>query len=244
MLLLHPWRLIAIISLILMFLVAGLFGFIYLRLPDVSVLKSHNPPTTAIIEQRKNEARLAQRSYRVYQRWVAFARIPKLLKDAVRISEDAGFYWHNGVDYGELKAAIIKDLKARRFARGASTITQQVAKNLYLSTEKSLWRKLKEYFIARRLENKLTKDRIFHIYLNIVEFGPGIFGVQAASQYYFRKDVSQLKLEEMVRLAAVLPRPLKVKPTGHSPWLKWKVDWILTKLKQYRYIDQIPRLSF
>ena len=98
--------------------------------------------------------------------------------------------------------------------------------------------KIKEYFIARRLEAHLKKNRIFNLYLNVIEFGPGLFGIQAASQYYFNKDVSRLNLEEIVRLTAVIPRPLKENPTRNSRWLIWKAGWILDTLRRYSYIHQ------
>ncbi|HES59481.1 MAG TPA: penicillin-binding protein, partial [Caldithrix sp.] len=115
---------------------------------------------------------------------------------------------------------------------------QQLAKNLYLSTEKSFLRKIKEYFIAKRLEKELSKYRIFHLYLNVIEFGRGVFGVEAASRFYFGKSVGNLTLEEMVRLTAIIPRPLITNPKGNSRWLKWKCKWILRKLALYNYIDQ------
>ena len=211
--------------------------YIYIGLPDVRELQSRNPPTTALIEYRILQAQRSNESLEIRQEWVDFDVIPQLLKDTVRISEDAAFYQHGGVDFTELKEAIKKNWQKGKYARGASTITQQLAKNLYLSTHKSILRKIKEYFIARRLETRLSKDRIFHLYLNIIELGPGIFGVQAASNYYFNKDVNELDLEEIVRLTAVIPRPLKVDPVGESTWLKWKARWILDALKRYRYIS-------
>ena len=122
--------------------------------------------------------------------------------------------------------------------RGGSTITQQLAKNLYLSTDKSYVRKLKEYFIAKRLEDTISKNRIFHLYLNVIEFGPGIFGVQAASQHFFHKDVTDLNLEECVRLTAVIPRPLSMSPKSESRWIKWKATWILDTMLKYEYITK------
>lgn len=172
------------------------------------------------------------------QEWVSFASIPKLLKDTVRIAEDAGFYWHEGIDYEELREAVKRNIREKRFARGASTITQQLAKNLYLSTKKSPFRKLKEYVITRRLEKALTKDRIFELYLNCIELGPGIFGVQAASRYYFKASVDQLTLEEIVRLTAVIPRPLTTNAAGSGGWLCWRCRWLLHKLLLYEYITK------
>ena len=210
--------------------------YIYVGLPDVRDLKTQNPSTTALIEYRTRQAQQSNKNLDIRQRWVDFDTIPQLLKDTIRITEDAAFYQHSGVDFIELKEAIKKNWEQGKYARGGSTITQQLAKNLYLSSRKSILRKMKEYFIARRLEAHLSKDRIFHLYLNIIEMGPGIFGVQAASNYYFKKNVNELDLEEIVRLTAIIPRPLKTDPRGESGWLKWKATWILDTLKRYQYI--------
>ena len=210
--------------------------YIYIGLPDVQDLQTQNPATTALIEYRTGQAKGSNKLFDVRQHWVDFDNIPQMLKDSVRISEDAAFYQHGGVDLTELKESIKKNWEKGKYARGGSTITQQLAKNLYLSTHKSMLRKIKEYFIARRLEAHLSKDRIFHLYLNVIEMGPGIFGVQAASNYYFNKDVNELDLEEIVRLTAIIPRPLKTDPRAESAWLKWKAAWILDALKRYQYI--------
>jgi monofunctional biosynthetic peptidoglycan transglycosylase len=216
----------------------GYCGYIYLSLPDVTVLRTQNPRTTALMLQRYRQAQKEGKNLIIRQQWVSFERIPKLLKDTIRVSEDAGFYQHQGLDFTELKAAIKKDWQKGRYVRGASTITQQLAKNLYLSTDKTIIRKIKELLIARRLEENLNKNRIFQLYLNVIEFGPGVFGVQAASQYFFHKEVSRLNLEEIVRLTAVIPKPLQVNAAGSGHWLRWKSRWILNTLRRYEYIDQ------
>lgn len=212
---------------------------IYLSLPDVSDLETNNPRTTALMLQRFREAKNSQTDLVLRQQWVSFDEIPKLFKDTIRVTEDAGFYQHQGVDLTELKAALKKNWQKGKYVRGASTITQQLAKNLYLSTDKSVIRKIKEFLITRRLENQLSKKRIFGLYLNVIEFGPGIFGVQAAAQNFFNKDVSQLDLEEMVRLTAVIPKPLNETPHRNSSWIQWKAGWILDTLRRYKYIDQL-----
>ena len=217
----------------------GIAGFyFYLGLPDVSGLEANNPRTTALMLQRYREAKKSDKDFRIRQQWIELEAIPKLLRETVRITEDASFFQHRGIDFAELKEAIKKNWKKGEYARGASTITQQLAKNLYLSTDKSVLRKIKELLITRRLESRLSKDRIFTLYLNVIEWGPGIFGVEAASQYYFHKPVGKLNLAEMVRLVAVIPQPLKINPTENSDWLRWKSRWILDALRRYAYIDQ------
>ncbi len=229
------FKLIGIV--ILLVLVIGGFYF-YLGLPDVSDLKIKNPRSTALMVQRYREAKKTDATFRIRQKWIEFESIPKLLRETVRVTEDASFYQHKGIDFTELKEAIKKNWQKGEYARGASTITQQLAKNLYLSTDKSIIRKIKEVLITLRLEKDLSKDRIFEIYLNVIEWGPGIFGVQMASEYYFHKAVGQLTLEEIVRLVAVISRPLKINPTENSDWLKWKARWILDALRRYAYIDE------
>ena len=135
----------------------GFCAYLYLGLPDVTDLQTQNPRTTALMLQRYRQARNEGKKMVVRQQWVAFERIPKLLKDAVRISEDAGFYQHQGLDFTELKIALKQNWQKGGYVRGASTITQQLAKNLYLSTEKTIVRKIKELFITMRLEKQLQK---------------------------------------------------------------------------------------
>lgn len=227
------WAVLLVTAFIVAFVV-----HLFLALPDVSGLKTHNPKKTVLMDLRIKQAEKAGQEYGIRQSWVPFAHIPQILKDTVRIAEDAGFYWHSGIDFDELKESIKKNLQEKRFARGGSTITQQLAKNLYLSPKKSLGRKIEEYLIAKKLEKALSKDRIFELYLNVIELGPGVFGVQAASRYYFGLSVDELTLEEIVRLVAVLPRPLGSDPREDSPWLKWRCRWLLHKLRLYEYISQ------
>jgi len=195
---------------------AGGALLIYMSLPDVGDLMMNNPRTTALMVQRFREAKNSRKDLVIRQQWVSFDEIPKLFKDMIRVTEDSAFYQHRGVDLAELKAAFKKNWQKGKYVRGASTITQQLAKNLYLSTDKSVIRKIKEYLIARRLESRLGKKRIFELYLNVIEFGPGIFGVQAAASNFFNQDVRWLNLEEMVRLTAVIPKRSWIPCSGIS----------------------------
>lgn len=218
--------------------ILGYTGYFFLTLPDVSFLKNKNPGTTAMIQQRINEAKARNKKLVVRRHWVPFKQIPDFLKQAVRLSEDAAFYSHEGIDYFELKEAIKKNLKEGKKARGGSTITQQLAKNLFLSTEKSYFRKIKEFFIAKRLERHLSKNRIFSLYLNVIEFGRGIFGVGAASEFFFKKPVYNLSKEQMLRLAAVIPKPLRVTPLSNSRYLKWRANLLLDRMHRVNYVDE------
>ena len=222
---------------ILLFVVIGGFYF-YVGLPEVSELKVKNPRSTALMVQRYREAKKTDATFRIRQKWIELKAIPKLLQETVRITEDASFYQHKGIDFAELKTAVKKNWQKGEYVRGASTITQQLAKNLYLSTDKSIIRKIEELLITLRLEKDLSKDRIFELYLNVIEWGPGIFGVGMAAEHYFDKSVGQLTLEEIVRLVTVIPQPLKINPAENSDWLKWKARWILDALRRYAYIDE------
>ncbi|MGE5341407.1 MAG: transglycosylase domain-containing protein [Candidatus Omnitrophota bacterium] len=217
-------------------------GYIFLTMPEVEPLKHENPKTTALIEQRKNEAREEGKTLTIRQKWVSESAVPQMLKNTVLTAEDSAFYQHEGIDYYELKESIKLNIKnmqkgKKTSMRGASTITQQLAKNLYLSTERSVFRKMKEFFIAKQLERHLTKDRILALYLNVIEFGRGIFGVEAASQYYFGKSASRLNLSEIVRLTAIIPKPLKEKPTVFSRYVKRRGRLLLVRLRGQGYIS-------
>lgn len=141
--------------------------------------------------------------------WVPLSQVSSHLQKAVICAEDARFYEHSGIDYHEMKHSIMTNIRRRSFSRGFSTITMQVARNLYLSREKYLWRKAAEIWIALKMEWMLPKKRILEIYLNIAEWGKGIYGAEAASQYYFKKRASELTLKEASFLAAILPNPKK-----------------------------------
>ena len=139
--------------------------------------------------------------------WTPSRRIPAEMKWAVVLAEDASFYKHEGIDVKAIKEAIAYDLEQKSFARGASTITQQVAKNLYLSREKTLTRKFKELYLALRMEQELTKGRIIELYLNVVELGPMVYGIGHGAEYYFGKSAANLTPRECAFLAAMLPGP-------------------------------------
>ena len=188
-------------------------------IPDPSKLKKENPKKTALMEYRKKASKEKGKVYRIYQSWVPFSKISPYLIKAVLIAEDDKFWRHEGFDYEAIQKAIEKDLKAKKFKFGGSTITQQLAKNLYLSPEKSMIRKIPEAFITWRIEKVLSKRRILELYLNIAEWGEGIFGAEAASRHYFGKPSSQLTPEEAARLASVLPNPKKYNPVGDQRYV-------------------------
>jgi monofunctional biosynthetic peptidoglycan transglycosylase len=184
-----------------------------LRLPDVRPLKKNPPKTTAYIELRKREAAAKGRTLAVQWTWVGYDAISESLRDAVVVAEDDAFYRHDGVDRDALRAAWERDKKEGRLSVGGSTITMQLARNLYLSPSKNPLRKLKEILIARRLDRVLGKRRVLELYLNVVEWGKGIFGCEAAARAYFAKSCADLTPDESVALAVVLPNPRRWDPS-------------------------------
>jgi len=160
--------------------------------------------------------------------WTRADDIPPEMKWSVVVAEDANFYQHEGIDLKAMKSALKYDLEKRRFARGASTITQQVAKNLFLTREKTLTRKLEEIILAKRMEHELSKGRILELYLGVVELGPMVYGIGHASKYYFDKRASDLTPRECAFLAAMLPGPQVVyNPYKHLSRVLKRSDMIL-----------------
>lgn len=189
-------------------------------MPDVSRLKKENPPKTSFMEYRENEWKREGKKYRIQQKWVSLSRISPYLIKAVLIAEDDKFWSHEGFDYEALQKAIEKDIKAKKFKLGGSTISQQLVKNLYLSPSKNPIRKIREAIITWRMERDLSKKRILELYLNVAEWGDGgIFGIETASWHYYGKTASDLNPEEAARLAAVLPNPRKFNPLGESRYV-------------------------
>lgn len=209
-----PKRIVPVVFILLAGLIASQFVY-----PDISNLKKQSPKLTALMEYRMEEAKDEGKKYRITQRWVPYRRISPFLVKAVLIGEDDKFWKHEGFDYEAMAKAVEKDVKAKKFKLGGSTITQQLAKNLYLSPRKSLLRKLREAVIAWRLENTLSKKRILEVYLNVAEWGEGTFGIEAAANRYYGKSASELGPEEAARLAAVLPNPRKFSPLGDSRYV-------------------------
>jgi monofunctional biosynthetic peptidoglycan transglycosylase len=190
-----------------------------LWLPDVRPLKKSPPKTTAYIELRKREAAAKGRKLDLKWTWVGYDAISENLRDAVVVAEDDTFYRHNGVDMDALRAAWQRDKKEKRLSVGGSTITMQLARNLYLSPSKNPLRKLKEILIARKLERELGKRRVLELYLNVVEWGKGIFGCEAAARAYFGKSCAELAPDEAVAMAVVLPNPRRWDPSKNGPYV-------------------------
>ena len=205
-------------------------AYVYLTLPDVRVLATDNPSTTAFMELRAADAAREGRTVRHVQRWVPYSRVSQPLKRAVLVAEDAAFWDHEGVDYDELRKSIQVNWEQGRAVRGASTITQQLAKNLYLSPSRDPLRKLRELIIARRLEAALPKARIFEIYLNVIEWGDGIWGAEAAALTYFGVPASALNAEQAALLAGAIINPRVLNPARPTARLYRRQRLILSRM--------------
>jgi monofunctional biosynthetic peptidoglycan transglycosylase len=205
--------------------------FVILTWPDVAALSRSNPETTAFIERTR------ALGTDVEWRWVSADAISIDLKKAVLVAEDLSFFNHNGFDTHEIRIAAREAVQGKR-VRGASTITQQLAKNLWLSPSRSPTRKLREIALTRQLERHLSKRRILELYLNVVEFGPGVYGVEAAARYYFDKSAADLNPEQAARLAASLPRPSKWHPGVESRGYEKSVSRILALMKQCGWLEK------
>ena len=208
----------------------ALLVYAYLTLPDVRPLKSANPSTTAFMELRAREARSLGRAPKHVQRWVSYQRISPDLKRAVLVAEDDAFWQHEGVDLEQLQESLEADVARGRWFRGGSTITQQLAKNLYLSPSKNPLRKIRELILARRLESELKKARILELYLNVIEWGDGIYGVEAASQTYFHTPASLLDARESAMLAAAIVNPRVLNPAHPGARLFRRQQVILRRM--------------
>ena len=212
--------------------------FTWITWPDVASLRTADPETTAFIEMYRAAQRDAGRNDAVAWQPVPYDRISPNLKRAVVASEDTEFFFHDGFSSHEMKEALRKAIRDREAPRGASTITQQVAKNLWLTPKRSLTRKFREAILTRQLEKHLSKARILDLHLNIAEFGPGIYGAEAAARHYFGIPASGLSPRQGAMLAAGLPRPKRWNPASESEYYRANVDRILEVQRQLDYLDR------
>ena len=207
-----------------------------LWLPDVKLLKKKNPVETSYMLIKERQAAAGGKKLGRNIIWTGWDGISENLKHAVLVAEDDSFYRHKGVNWESTWAAVKTDWKTKKLSRGGSTITQQLARNLYLSPSKNPLRKVKEILIARRLEKDLGKRRIFEIYLNVAEWGKGIYGAQAASLAYFGHGADTLTPEEAAALAAVLPSPRRYDPLKDSRFMNNRKSQIVGRMRASGYL--------
>ena len=217
----------------------GLFGLYLLwelvTWPDVAALAHTHPKNTAFIENYQGWGLFGPKKP-VQWAWVPYSRISSNLKRAVIVSEDIRFYSHHGFDDAEIRAALQDAWEEKELPRGASTITQQVAKNLWLSGSYNPLRKVKEAILTHQLEKTLSKRRILEIYLNVAELGHGIYGAEAAARHYYGRSAAGLSTRQAAELAAALPRPKSWHPGVNSRGYQRKVRIILRRMAVARWL--------
>jgi monofunctional biosynthetic peptidoglycan transglycosylase len=210
---------------------------LWCSVPDTARLRDQNPTSTAFIDLRRAEAAAAHRPWKLQWDWRALPHISRYLRAAVIYAEDDTFYTHDGVDWRAIEDAVHRDWRKGHLAMGGSTITQQLAKNLYLSPSRSLLRKLRELLIARSLERDLTKPRILELYLNVVEWGDGVFGAEAAARRWFGHGAAALTPVEAARLASALPNPFTRAPNVRTTALARKCLRLLLLMREQGLLD-------
>jgi monofunctional biosynthetic peptidoglycan transglycosylase len=233
---LRGWRLLL---LVVSAAIVSWMAFQWLTLPGVADLATGNPTTTAFIERYRELRRQVGERDEVSQIWVSYDQISPHLKRAVLVGEDIDFFSHRGFAIAELEQAVKDGVSERRLPRGASTITQQLAKNLWLSPDRNLWRKVEEALLTRQLERQLDKRRILELYLNVVELGPGIYGAEAASRTYYGKPAAELTEREAAELAAILPRPSRWHPRSSDRGYRERVATIQRRMEKADWLWKV-----
>lgn len=207
-----------------------LIDIVTLPFGEIEELRHRNPTETAFMREHKERMKTMGKSPSIMHQWVPISRISQDLINAVIVAEDASFWSHEGFDWFELKESIEKNISEGRAARGASTITQQLVKNLYLSPSKNPVRKLREWILTWWMERTLSKRRILELYLNLIEWGDGIYGAEMAARTYYGKSAAELTKEEAARMAAVIPNPRRRRPDGESRYVQRRAELILSRM--------------
>lgn len=200
---------------------------------QIPPLINMTPTETALMRQRRQEALAHHQTFTLQAQWIPLKDIPDHVISAILVSEDASFFSHQGFDWDEMLESLKLNVERHALVRGGSTISQQLTKNLFLSPEKHPLRKLKEAALTYWLERHLSKNRILELYFNVIEWGEGIFGIDAAARHYFHKPATRLSREEAARLAAVLPNPRHHDPNTNSSYVTRRKTLILQRLTSY-----------
>ena len=210
---------------------AGIFLAVQLSfLARVWWWRDHNPESTAFMQQRLEVLREKNAQAKLRHAWVPYERISPHLKRAIVVAEDSRFVDHEGFDWEAIEKAREKNRKKGRVVAGGSTISQQLAKNLFLSGERTPWRKGQEALITVMIEHVMEKRRILEIYLNVIEWGEGVFGAEAAARHYFNTGAASLGPEPAARLAAIVPNPRFYDRNRNTPWIAKKTQIILARM--------------
>ncbi|HEX7191558.1 MAG TPA: monofunctional biosynthetic peptidoglycan transglycosylase [Thermoanaerobaculia bacterium] len=231
------------ILLLVLVIVIAYAAYEWVTFPNVEQLKNGFPKTTSFMDIRRAELRSEGKDDTLQYSPVPYGRISPYLRRGVLVAEDNSFYEHSGVDTQAMREAFERDWKRKQITHGGSTITQQLAKNLYLSPSRNPLRKIREYFIAMALERHLTKKRILELYLNVVEMGERVYGAEAAAQFYFHKPASALSPREAALLAGCLPNPQAMVASAPNKRLRARQRMILARLRRWGYLAESEVLT-
>ncbi|HEY2324282.1 MAG TPA: monofunctional biosynthetic peptidoglycan transglycosylase [Thermoanaerobaculia bacterium] len=231
------------IFLLIVIVLLAYVAYEWVTFPSVEELKSGFPKTTAFMDIRRAELRSEGKDDTLQYTPVAYGRISPYLRRGVLVAEDNSFYEHSGVDTKAMQEAFERDWKRKQITHGGSTITQQLAKNLYLSPSRNPLRKVREYFLAMALERHLTKKRILELYLNVVEMGERVYGAEAAARFYFHKPASSLTPREAALLAGCLPNPQMMVASSPNKRLRARQRMILSRLRRWGYLAESEVLT-
>jgi monofunctional biosynthetic peptidoglycan transglycosylase len=213
-----------------LFFIAALFAYQFWIFSQVVYWNYFNPSSSAFMQTRLEALREKNTKTALRIRWIPYEQISPHLKRAIIAAEDAKFLEHEGFDLDAIQKAYEKNLKKGRLIMGGSTISQQLAKNLFLSGDKTPWRKLQEAFITLMLEKVMSKRRILEIYLNVIEWGNVVFGAEAAARHYYGISASSVSREQAARLAAMVPSPQFYDKNRNTAWLSKKTRMILSRM--------------
>ncbi|MEN9866097.1 MAG: hypothetical protein RL748_1687 [Pseudomonadota bacterium] len=219
------WIVRIVLGLLLLFVLLQIYFFV-----QICWWLNHNPTSTSFMRQQLSVLREKNPDAKLKHQWLAYSKISPNLKRAIIASEDANFSDHEGVDWDALLKAYEKNHKKGKVVAGGSTITQQLAKNLFLSGSRSYLRKGQEFLITFMIEAVMDKERIFEVYLNVVEWGNGVFGIEAAAQHYYRTSASKLSASQAARLAVMLPNPRYYDTHRKSSYLHQRSALILRRM--------------
>ncbi len=195
---------------------------------------NHNLETTAFMREGLEKLRIKNPRAQIRQQWVPYSHLSVNLKRALIASEDETFAVNDGFDWQAMGAALVEDIRHGHIIAGGSTITQQLAKNLFLSQSRTPWRKLQEFIITVELESFMSKRRILDIYLNVIQWGNGVYGAEAAAHHYYGTSAANLSVFQAARLAAMVPDPIFFDKHRNDRWLAWKTGIIMARMSQMR----------
>jgi monofunctional biosynthetic peptidoglycan transglycosylase len=216
-------------------------GWVFVGLPprdEVRALARKAPGRTALMVQREGEARRAGHEARTVQKWVPLDRVSSHLLHAVLASEDQRFFGHEGIDWDAVLESVEDNVERGQLWRGGSTLTQQLAKNLFFGTSRTPLRKLRELVVTRWIEEDLDKARILALYVNVIEWGDGIYGCEAAARHWYGKPASSLSREEAAGLVAMIPNPRRINPRRNPRWFERARKRVLGLMERSAYIGR------